>query len=447
MKLVLRYGRDGLPIEISDDVDAQVLRLNALPPLQDEAAAIENSLRAPLGSAPLDTIARGRESACVVISDVTRPVPNEKILEPMLACLHDCGIAENKITLLVATGLHRPNEGPELEEMVGSRVKEKYRIVNHVARDRSAQTSLGEVPFNLNGANGHAKSSANNGSHSAPVSINSIYLQSDLKITTALIEPHLMAGYSGGRKLVCPGIAGAETILKFHSPPMIGHSRARTGNIEGNPVHAMSRRVAGMAGVDFICNVTLSESRRITGVFSGDLDAAHETGIAHVDRQSKVPCRPADIVVTSGAGYPLDTTLYQSVKGMLGALPAIKPGGTMILASGMSQGVGSPEFSAMCGTLRSVDEFMERIYNAPVVIDQWQLQEMMQVLRKCDIMVVSDGIAPETVKSCLLMPMPSINDALNAALKTHGAHAKINIIPEGPYVTPVTSNGLSNGSH
>lgn len=433
MKLVLRYGRDSLPIEIPDDVDAQVLRLNPLPPLQNEAAAIENSLRAPLGSAPLDKIARGRESACIVISDVTRPVPNEKILEPMLACLHDCGIAENKITLLIATGLHRPNEGPELEEMVGSRIKEKYRIVNHVARDRSAQTSLGEVPLHLNEANGNA----NNGSHSAPVAINSTYLQSDLKITTALIEPHFMAGYSGGRKLVCPGIAGAETILKFHSPPMIGHRQSRTGNTAGNPIHVMSRRVAGMAGVDFICNVTLSEERRITGVFSGDLDAAHETGIAHVDRQSKVPCRAADIVVTSAAGYPLDTTLYQSVKGMLGALPAIKPGGTMILASGMSQGIGSPEFSAMCGTLRDVDEFLERIYNAPVVADQWQLQEMMQVLQKCEVMVVTDGVPPEFLRDCLLTPMPSVADALQAALKKHGTSATVTVIPEGPYVTPI----------
>ncbi len=440
MKLVLRYGRDGLPIEISDDLDTQVLRLNPLPPLPDERAAMEDSLRAPIGSPPLDEIARGRESACIVISDVTRPVPNEKILEPMLACLHDCGIAENKITLLVATGLHRPNEGPELEEMVGSRIKKNYRIVNHVARDRSAQTSLGEVPLNLDGASGHtASGSANNDSHSAPVSINSIYLQSDLKITTALIEPHFMAGYSGGRKLVCPGIAGAETILKFHSPPMIGHRQSRTGNTEGNPIHAMSRRVAGMAGVDFICNVTLSEERRITGVFSGALDAAHESGIAHVDRQSKVPCRPADIVVTSAAGYPLDTTLYQSVKGMLGALPAIKPGGTMILASGMSQGVGSPEFSAICGTLRDVDEFLERIYNSPVVADQWQLQEMMQVLQKCEVMVVTDGVPPEFLRGCLLTPMPSVDEALQAALKKHGNNATVTVIPEGPYVTPIAA--------
>lgn len=427
---MLRYGRDGLTVEIPDDLDVQVLRLHPLPPLQDDRAALEDSLRSPIASPPLERIARGRESACIVISDVTRPVPNEKILQPMLSCLHDSGIAEDKITLLVATGLHRPNEGAELEEMIGARIKKKYRVVNHVARDREAQTPLGEVPLGIKGTNGA-------GGESAPVAIDSVYVQSDLKITTALLEPHLMAGYSGGRKLVCPGIAGAETILRFHSPPMIAHPQAHAGNIEGNPVHAMSRAVAGMAGVDFICNVTLSEDRRITGVFSGGLDGAHNAGIAHVDRQSKVPCRAADIVLTTAAGYPLDTTLYQSVKGMLGALPAVKPGGTMILAASMSQGMGGAEFAELCASLHSVDEFIERIHNTPMIIDQWQLQEMMQVLQKCEVMVVCDGVPPATLRDCLLTPMPGVADALKAALKKHGNNATVTVVPEGPYVTPV----------
>jgi nickel-dependent lactate racemase len=199
----------------------------------------------------------------------------------------------------------------------------------------------------------------------------------------------------------------------------------------------MSRHVAGLVGMDFICNVTLSESRSLTGVFSGDLDDAHQAGIARVDQQSKVPCRPADIVITTAAGYPLDTTLYQAVKGMLGALPAIKPGGTMILAASLSEGLGGPEFTELCRSLVSTDEFLERIYNAPhVTIDQWQLQEMMLVLQKCEVMVVSDGLTDETLRECLLTPMPSVSEALNAALKKHGTSAAITVIPEGPYVTP-----------
>lgn len=440
MKLSLRYGREGLPIQIPDDLEAQVLRLNPLPPIEDEARALEEALRSPIGSPPLETLARGRESACIVISDVTRPVPNEKILTPLLACLHDSGIAEDKISILVATGLHRPNEGPELEEMIGARIKDKYRVENHFARDKKAQTSLGEVPLDLD-SHGNGKGAT------ASVAIDSRYLQSDLKITTALIEPHLMAGYSGGRKLVCPGIASAETIFQFHSPPMIGHPKAHAGNLNGNPVHAMSRATAGLAGVDFICNVTLSEERRITGVFSGDLDEAHLTGIKHVDRQTKVPCRPSDIVLTSCAGYPLDTTLYQAVKGMVGALPAVKKGGTIILAASLSEGLGSEEFSQMCGTLRSVDDFIERIHNAPVVIDQWQLQELMQVLQKCEVMVVCEGVSDDVLRGCLLTPMPSVEAALKSALTKHGARVTLTVIPEGPYVTPLdigSGDGINN---
>jgi nickel-dependent lactate racemase len=405
MKITLRYGRDGMPLQVADDLDAEVLHLNPLPPLENEAEKIENSLRSPIGSPPLDKLAQGRESACIVICDVTRPVPNEKLLAPLLTCLQESGIAREKITILIATGLHRPNEGAELEEMVGARIMREYSILNHVARDASTQTSIGEVPFGRNG-------------QIAAVAINSAYVRADLKITTGLIEPHLMAGYSGGRKLVCPGVASAETIMQFHSPRMISDPRARPGNLEDNPVHAMSRHVAGLVGMDFICNVTLSESRSLTGVFSGDLDDAHQAGIARVDQQSKVPCRPADIVITTAAGYPLDTTLYQAVKGMLGALPAIKPGGTMILAASLSEGLGGPEFTELCRSLVSTDEFL------------------MLVLQKCEVMVVSDGLTDETLRECLLTPMPSVSEALNAALKKHGTSAAITVIPEGPYVTP-----------
>lgn len=438
MNISLRYDRNGLVARLPDDLDLEVLHLNPLPTVQQEASTIEDSLRTPIGSKSLDALARGRESACIVISDVTRPVPNEKLLTPLLNCLHDSGLSEDKITILIATGLHRPNVGDELEEMIGARIKEKYRVENHDARAGETHTPIGEVPFGTEGK-------------SADVAINSLYLQSDLKITTGLIEPHLMAGYSGGRKLVCPGIASAQTIMQFHSPPMIGHKRAHAGNLQENPVHAMSREVAGRTGVDFICNVTLSETRQTTGVFSGDLDHAHQTGIAHVDQQTKVLCRPADIIITTAAGYPLDTTLYQTIKGMLGALPAIKTGGTMIVAAGCAQGLGSEEFVSMCRSLCSVDAFLDRIYNEPVVIDQWQLQEMMQVLQKCEVMLVTHGLDDQTVRDCLLTPMPSVEDALAAALKKHGHNAQVTVIPEGPYVTPVVApNGaahLLNGAH
>lgn len=433
MQVHLSYGREGLNVELPDGLNVEVLHLNALPPLGDEAAAIRHSLDHPIGTLPLSVLAQGKRSACVVISDVTRPVPNEKLLDLMLQILEDSGIERENIVILIATGLHRPNLESELEEMVGARIMHEYRIENHVAKNEDEVTQLGEIKF-LNGM-------------TATAAVNSLYLEADLKITMGLIEPHLMAGYSGGRKLICPGIASAATILQFHSPTMIGHPNARTGNLQENPVHAMSRAVAARTGCDFICNVTLNEARQITGVFSGDLDAAHAAGIEHVDRQTKVPVAPAPIVLTTAAGYPLDTTFYQCIKGMVAALPALEEGGTLIIATSLSQGVGGPEFSEMCFGLHSVEEFLEKIYASPVQVDQWQLQEMMKALKHAgQVMVVSDGLSADTLGQFLLKPMPSVESAVEAALQKHGGQSRVVIIPEGPYVTPVPAGAVDTKS-
>ncbi len=422
MKVHLAYGRDGLPVEIAADIEPQILRFNPLPELQNERQAMKNSYANPIGTPPLEELARGKGSACIVISDVTRPVPNETMLLPMLEILERAGLQKTQITILIATGLHRPNEGTELEEMIGATIKHQYRVLNHDARDASTHTDLGEIAFE----GGRAR-----------VALNSTYVEAELKIATGLIEPHFMAGYSGGRKLICPGIASAETITQFHSPRMIGDVQSYAGNLQNNPIHAMSRAVAQKIGVDFISNVTLSEARRMTGVFSGDLEAAHQAGIAHVDKQTKVPCEPADIVVTTCAGYPLDTTLYQVVKGMVCAVPAVKKGGTVIIAAEMSQGLGGEEFTQMCRTLSTRSEFIERIFSSAVTYDQWQLQKMMQVLEVCEIVVVTDGIAPQTLRDALLVPCETVEIAIENARRKHGKNATLTIIPEGPYVTPI----------
>ena len=422
MLVSLRYGRDGLDVEVPDD--AQILHLHALPPLENASAAIADALENPIGTAPLSQLARGRRNACIAICDVTRPVPNEKILTPMLQTLEDAGIARDDITILVATGLHRPNVGAELDEMIGPDIARDYRVINHVAKAEADMIDLGEIEF-MPGK-------------TATAALNKHYLQADLKITTGLIEPHFMAGYSGGRKLICPGIASAQTITQFHAPPMIGDANARAGNLNENPIHAMSRAVACKAGCDFICNVTLSEARQITGVFAGDLILAHEAGITHVDKQSKVAVQPAPIVVTTCAGYPLDTTFYQSVKGLVCALPALQKGGTLILAASLSEGIGGPEFTEMCLGLKSVEEFIARIYASSVRVDQWQLQELMIALKHAgEIIVVSDGIKAQTLAKFLVTPLPSVEVALRAARARHGLQARVVVIPEGPYVTPV----------
>ena len=424
MPISLRYGRAGLDLELPAGADAQILHLNPLPPLADESGAIINALNNPIGTAPLLELARGRRDVCIAICDVTRPVPNQKILAPMLETLEEAGIAREDITILVATGLHRPNVGAELEEMIGPDIARNYRVINHIAKADEDMISLGEIEFSP--------------ARSADVALNKHYLQADLKITTGLIEPHFMAGYSGGRKVICPGLASAQTIAQFHAPPMIGDPNARAGNLQENPIHAMSRAVALKAGCDFICNVTLSENRQITGVFAGEITLAHAAGIAQVDLQSKVEVQPAPIVVATCAGYPLDTTFYQCVKGMVCALPALEPGGTLILASSLSEGIGGPEFTEMCFSLQSVAEFVDRIYSSPVQVDQWQLQELMIALRHAgEIMIVAQGVSSENLGKFLLSPMPSVEAALAAARARHGLAARIVVIPEGPYVTPV----------
>ena len=424
MRIALRYGRTGLALDLPSDLHTELLHLHPLAPLGDPEAAIRASFQSPIGTEPLAELARGKKTACIVLCDVTRPVPNEAILRPMVETLEDAGIERENITFLVATGLHRPNWGEELREMVGDFLFEHYRFENHDARDESAMTDMGEVAFGEG--------------QSARIALNSHYVRAELKITTGLLEPHFMAGYSGGRKVICPGIASAKTILQFHSPGMIGDPNARAGNVNANPIHAMSLAVAKRVGCDFICNVTLDEERRITGVFSGDMEAAHQKGIEHADSSSKIPVVPAPIVVTTSAGFPLDTTFYQCVKGMVCALPALKKGGTLIIAASLSEGIGGPEFSEMCRSLSSVDEFLDRISSSPTQIDQWQLQEMMLALKHAgQILIVSDGLSSDVLGSFLVSPVGSVEEALSIAREKHGFDARVVVIPEGPYVTPV----------
>lgn len=291
----MRYGRGTLDIEIPNQNLAGVLTIQQSVPLADAEQSIWEALEAPIDSAPLDCLAANRTSACVVISNVTRPVPNQLILPPILRTLESSGIPREKITILIATGIHRPNEGKELEEMVGCDIMNEYRIVNHLSQEPQAHKYLG---LTRNGT---------------PVHIDKTYLDSDLKITTALIEPHLMAGYSGGRKAICLGLVSVETVKTMRGPQILEHPKTSVGVIEGNPFHIEAAEIALMAGVDFSVNIAIDNRRRLTGVFAGDLVKAHLAGAKFVERRVKVSLpRPVDAVVASGAGYPLDTTFLSS---------------------------------------------------------------------------------------------------------------------------------------
>ena len=302
--------------------------------------------------------------------------------------------------------------------MLGPEIARRYQVVDHNGFDPGSHTCLGTTPRGV------------------PAWIDSRYLAAELKIALGLIEPHFMAGFSGGRKLICPGLAALETIKVWHGPAFLEHANARAGCLEGNPVHEENTRIARMAGCDFIVNVVLDDCRRLLAVVAGDMEAAfHEGAACARGLVTDAIAGPVDIVVTSGAGYPLDSTFYQSVKGMAAAMPIVKPGGTIILAAAMSEGVGSRDFQQLYDDHASLDRFMEQIacgrYFRP---DQWQLEEFVRVHRHAAVCVVSGGLPAEVLRRLHVGTAASVEAAVAAALEKHGPGATLAAIPKGPYV-------------
>lgn len=424
MRITLEYGKTGLEVELPDDRVVGTLAIKPAPPLEKPEAVLREKLARPTGSPALAELARGKKSACIAICDITRPVPNSFLLPPVLATLESAGISRENILILIATGLHRPNEGQEIVELVGSEIAANYRVENHHGKVLSEHTYLGTTPKGV------------------PAWIDTRYLRADLKITIGLIEPHLMAGYSGGRKLICPGIAALETVRIWHGPDFLEHPKADCGFLEGNPVHEENTRIARMAGCDFIVNVTLDAQRQITSLVAGDMEQAFLEGVRFIENVVKatVP-QECDVVVTSAAGYPLDTTFYQAVKGMTGALPIVKEGGTIILAASLSEGIGSPEFQQLFRENDSLPGFMQRILGKDYfVMDQWQLEEMAKVCRKAKVKIVSDSLSAETLNGLFVEAAPSVEQAVADSLAEYGPAARIAVIPKGPYVLPVVAS-------
>lgn len=423
MKVTLDYGRTGLAVELPDDRVVGPLAIRDVEPLDDPEAAVAASLEAPIGTHPLREIAAGKRTACILICDITRPVPNPVLLRPILKVLEESGIERHNVLILVATGLHRPSTEAERIEMLGPEIARDYRVEDHHGTILEEHTFLGTTPRGL------------------PAWIDTRYVQADLKIATGLIEPHLMAGYSGGRKLICPGIAAFETVKLWHGPAFLEHPKADCGYLDGNPVHEENTYIARLAGCDFIVNVTLDKDRQITSVVAGDMEKAFLEGVLFVEHVVKTQVKePVDIVVTSSAGYPLDTTFYQAVKGLTGALPIVKQGGTIILAASLSEGIGSREFQSLFREHATLEGFMQTILGKDYfVLDQWQLEELAKVRRKCKVKIVSDGLSPDVLSGLFVEPANSVEQAVSDCLAEYGPSAQIAVIPKGPYVLPVLS--------
>ena len=440
MQTWIRYGRTRLNLTVPDD--SRIIQSPPVKPLSDPAVQIAQALERPIGSDSLGRLAArlSRQArVVVVISDITRPVPNRMLLEPLLAKLTAAGVEKQRITILIATGMHRPSTSEEKIEMVGEKIARSYRMVDHRAGDPQSLVALDvSTP------------------HGQQIWINKEYFQADFKIITGFIEPHMMAGYSGGRKAICPGLVNLETIQQFHGPDLLENPNTRAGVLDSNPCHQESLAVARAAGVDFMLNIIVNPDKEILAVFAGDFERAHAQGVGWLDQHCTISdVGLYDIVVTCGGGYPLDTTFYQAVKGMVFAEPITKPAGTMVLASSCSEGIGSDEYKQVLFQYsHSWEEFMKDIFSREQVQrDQWEFQVQCRVLKKIgksNLLFVTDGIEPRILAKCNVTPatdrhsgskVPAVLiQKLLDELLGQNPGASWAVIPDGPYILINPSN-------
>jgi len=370
----------------------------------------------------LSDLAKTAKSVCILICDITRPVPNGLILPRLIEVLLASGIRAENITVLVATGLHRPNLGEELQRLVDSEwVLNTVSVENHFAQDEAAHVEIGVT------------------SRGTCVKLDRRFIEADLKIATGLVEPHFMAGYSGGRKVIAPGIAYAETIETFHNTRFMEDPAARNCNFEGNPLHGEQMEIVQMLGPVYAVNTCLDSERRLAFVNFGEIVASHQEAVAFMRQSAEVSVeRRYNTVITSCAGYPLDLTYYQTTKGIIGALGILQKGGSLLIASECAEGLGSPEFSEAQTTLieKGIDGFLMEARSRPLALmDEWTTVKLIQALRDYRVHLYSTGLDESQRRLTGVTCHTDWNQAVSAVL-TEGNSPDVAIIPEGPYVIP-----------
>ena len=420
------YGKSGLQIRLPRGARATVIGKRPMGKLPDPQAAVRDALAHPVGAAAYETLVRGRKSACILICDITRPVPNHLFLRPLIEGMLAAGMPREGITVLVATGLHRPNEGAELAEVVGDRwVFDTVRVENHFARDDAAHVDLGVTP-----------------GRRTPVKLDRRFVEAELRIATGLVEPHFMAGYSGGRKVIAPGIAHADTIRTFHSARFMEDPAAIQCNLAGNPLHEEQLEIVRMLGEVYAVNTVIDEDRNLVHVNFGEVIGSHLAAVAFVAASTRLPVgRRFSTILTSAAGHPLDKTYSQTVKGMVTPLDILEPGGTLIVASACSEGFGSPEFREAQRRLRTLgpDAFLQTLLAKSFAdVDEWQTEMQLKSLRAGHVQLYTTGLDDEERSLTGVETIASIEAAIAIALARAGDPA-IAVVPEGPYVVPVVA--------
>ena len=422
MIVELPYGKASLPLALADEWDVTVVAKPPMPLVAEPVAAVRAALAAPVGCAPLAELAHGKRTACILVCDVTRPVPNGLFLRPLIETLLRAGIDAANVVVLVATGLHRPNEGDELAAVLGDPwVAEHVPVANHDALDDAAHVDLGPTP-----------------TRATPTKLDRRFVNADVRIATGLVEPHFMAGYSGGRKVVAPGIAHADTIRSFHSARFMEHPRAAPCRLDGNPLHEEQLRMVRLLGDMFALNTVIDDARRLSFVNFGEIAASHQQAVNFAARYLTVPVpRRFRTVVTSSAGFPLDQTYYQAVKGMVTPLDIAAPNATLILAAQCAEGIGSDAFRASQSRLRAVgaQRFLNALEQKQLAdVDEWESEMLLKTQRATRVRMLSDLDADDRALTCVDC-IESLDDAVRESVAASGENA-LAVIPEGPYVVP-----------
>jgi nickel-dependent lactate racemase len=405
----LAYGREGLVARVPDD--AAVITPTELPGLPDEEGAVLEALRAPAWGPPLADLVGGRDRVVVVFPDLTRPMPNRTVLPPLLAELERLGAGPDRVELLCATGTHRQAPAEEMVELVGAEIVARYAIHDH--RGDEAHVEVGVVD-------------------GAPVLIDPRYVDADVRILTGFVEPHFFAGFSGGPKGMCPGLAATETILEAHSPTRIADERATWLVTDGNPVHDFVRAAAALAPPTLSLDVAINNGRHLTAVYAGPLPDGHRAACAFVEETAvqRVDGR-FDVVVTTNAGYPLDRNLYQAVKGMAAAERVVADDGVIVVAAACTDGLpaGGPFARLLADATDGVALAGAGGRSEP---DRWQVQVLGRVLRRAAVWLHSDGLSDEEVRRAHLSPVGDVSDAVARAVDRAGPGARVCVLPQGP---------------
>lgn len=425
MKMKINYGKGGIDLQCADHWHVTVLEKSGMPVLDDPGQAVEDALNTPVKARPLVDEAKENRTACILICDITRPVPNGVILPPIVRHLLAADIKPENITILVATGLHRPNEGEELRELIGNDwVLETVNVVNHFAGNDDDHLFISMTESGT------------------PVKLDRRFVQADLKIVTGLVEPHFMAGYSGGRKVIAPGIAHQDTITTFHNSSFMEHPKAANCILDGNPLHAEQMEIVNMLGRILAVNTVIDDKRNLSFVNYGEITESHAWSIEYMRRYAEIRSnRRFQTVITSGGGYPLDKTYYQTIKGLVGAMDIVEPGGNIIIFSECSEGMGSPDFIEAQRRLTSlgVDKFLATLLaKSRADIDEWQTEMQLRPMRVANIHLYSSGLSENDKKltgaGCQAAGQSA--DSFISEIVGRSGDPEVAIIPEGPYVIP-----------